>query len=283
MSDIEDYTTTRFLSFARDATANTKINTNVQRQKFTNLKKWISKKSIEKKPISESALGYLNDAFTSVDNIDDVEDDDVDYFMNNLKDFFSQIEESDLDTNESTPYEFDALLSPNLMKLLGKSAPSESKDVDWVAPSKPGLGNSSPIIKTKFNTADSKSDSKNTESKMDHKTIDISRVPPAYSESKSEFKDEPSTKDSGDKDNGDKEQSDTSSEYESEYGYDEGDGDDFSNLHVSNLSPNLMKALGMDTTGVEIATDWTPPETSGLHNDKLKSLTNFTTTADVRR
>lgn len=279
MSDIEDYSTSRFLSFARDATNNTKSNSSVQRQKFTNLKKWINKKSIETKPTSESALGYLNDAFTSVDNIDDVEDDDVDYFMNNLKEFFSQVEDSDLDANDR-PYEFDAALSPNLMKLIGKVVPSESKAVDWTAPSKPGLENSSPIIKTKHNTADSKSDSKGTEFKMEHKAVNISKIPPAYSESKSEFKDEPSDKEYGDKEQGDKEQSDTSSEYESEYGYDEGDADDFSNLHVSNLSPNLMKALGMDTTGVEVTTDWVPPETSGLQNDKLKSLTNFTVTAE---
>jgi len=274
MTDIEDYSTSRFLSFARDNSNNN--NKTIQREKFTNLKKWIKNKNIETNPRSDSALGYLTEAFSTVKNIDDVDDDDVDYFMDNLNEFFNQIEVSDLENDDLRPYEFQASLSPNLLKLIGKSSSNnnDSKPTDWIAPEESGLGNSSPIIKTKYNVAEAKSDGKPpVDFKREVKAIDISKVPSPYSESKSEFKDGPNDKSNDDREYGDKEHSDTSSEYESEYGGD--DDDDFSNLHVSNLSPNLMAALGMDTSNVKISTDWTPPETSGLQNDKLKSLTGY--------
>ena len=42
-------------------------------------------------------------------------------------------------------------------------------------------------------------------------------------------------------------------------------------LLLSNMSLSLMKALGMDTTGVEeVMTDWRPPSQSGLQHSERK-------------
>lgn len=42
-------------------------------------------------------------------------------------------------------------------------------------------------------------------------------------------------------------------------------------LPLSNMSLSLMKALGMDTTGVEeVVTDWRPPSQSGLQHSARK-------------
>ena len=35
-------------------------------------------------------------------------------------------------------------------------------------------------------------------------------------------------------------------------------------FYISAMSLNLMRALGMDTTGMECETDWTPPTEVGI-------------------
>jgi len=61
--------------------------------------------------------------------------------------------------------------------------------------------------------------------------------------------------------------------------YDDDDDDDYDDdeeeeegaLPSSNMSLSLMKALGMDTAGVdEVATDWRPPSQSGLQHSTRK-------------
>jgi hypothetical protein len=63
-------------------------------------------------------------------------------------------------------------------------------------------------------------------------------------------------------------------EEEEDYDDDEEEEDDDNDegaLPSSNMSLSLMKALGMDTAGVdEVATDWRPPSRSGLQHSARK-------------
>ncbi len=42
------------------------------------------------------------------------------------------------------------------------------------------------------------------------------------------------------------------------------DDDDPDAVPKISMSLNLMKALGLDTTGMEVESDWKPPERSGI-------------------
>eukprot|EP01038_Epipyxis_sp_PR26KG_P009984 gene9984-13434_t len=92
-------------------------------------------------------------------------------------------------------------LSNNLLRIVGKEPKVLKLDSDWKAPSKSGMDNSEPIIKTKFNSIPMK-----------------------------DYKD-----------------------YKSRRGA---------------MSASLMKALGMDTIGKEVETDWKPPSNTGVTNSK---------------
>jgi len=267
-----------FIEYGRNSTINSSKDKTKSRDAFKKLKSWVRNKVVEvDKVVENSPLFMLNNAFDSIDDINDVEDEEFDNYMIDLNDFFNKIEEADLDNNK-TRHEFQALLSPNLSKLFGITIKSLDVPQDWIAPSKHGLDNSSPIIKkydnknetnddTKSTDYDSKPtenetnddtkstdyDSKPTEFKMnDYKGVEINEYRGVLNEHKEEKFSEIS-------------ESETSSEY----------GDD-SDIRVTNMSPELMKILNMDTTGMDFTTDWKPPDRPGLDNDKLKSLTGYT-------
>lgn len=254
-----------FIEYGRSSTSNSKRDRSKAKEAFNKLKNWVNKKVIEVDNVIEnSPLYMLNNAFDAVDDINDVEDDDFDNYMNDLNEFFSNVEESDLDNNNAR-HEFQALLSPNLSKLFGISPKSLEVPNDWVAPSKHGLSNSSPIIKRsqlKYEKENEyEKDSKSTEFKMeDFKGV---RIDTAVNVD---------TKEEGKEYNhSEYDESETSSTIS-----------DDESIRITNMSPELMKLLNMDTTGMDFTTDWKPPDKPGLDNDKLKSLTNFTTRSEAK-
>ena len=49
-----------------------------------------------------------------------------------------------------------------------------------------------------------------------------------------------------------------------DYDYGDDDDEEGGELNIANMSVNLMRALGMDTTGMEVETDWKPPDVTGI-------------------
>jgi hypothetical protein len=63
-------------------------------------------------------------------------------------------------------------------------------------------------------------------------------------------------------DDEDDEDYDDDDDDDEEYNFDDDDGDE--PRVPMNMSANLMRALGLDTSGVEVESDWKPPERSGI-------------------
>ena len=128
-------------------------------------------------------------------------------------------------------------MSYGILVALGLETPSKKKlETDWKPPSKSGLENSNRIIP-------------------------IKSVP--GNEFKIQFADKKSNNDENDDDD-DEEEDDDDDDWSDE----EEDEDDDIQIPSIVMSANLMKALGMDISGIDTTTDWKPPAFTGVANSE---------------
>ena len=176
-------------------------------------------------------------------------------------------------------WEGTANMSPNLMALFGKplnpkitpKASALATEKSWKPPSAAGLDNSEPI----FVSAKSASQyfyDKQGEAEASTATSTETAPPPMAEPKESP----PMTRHSsaasskhGSEKGGDDDEDDDD---DGDYYYDEDDEDEEEYTPPANMSLNLMRALGMDTTGMECETDWKPPDKVGIeaNPDSLK-------------
>lgn len=223
---------------------------------------------------------------------DDSEESDADndiYDEDQLR-FFQDIVDGRRRLDGDDPYwEMKAELSGNLSRLFGKKAKFIGNESDWQRPQTYGLGNSAPIIPTRFNsyvaeekpsTREVSGGHKGTASAVAHKDSPqsgtlfgmIQQRGVTYDEalrsktirSVVDLVDDDGPYD--DDDHGD----DSNDDDDNDGFYDEDDGDDDRALggllNSTGLSPNLMALLGVNAAPVKVETDWKPPERAGLDN-----------------
>ena len=172
---------------------------------------------------------------------------------------------SDDDDDEDVFYDVDrpVNLSQNLLMALGIQVDNTTKkmDIDWKPPSQYGLNNSARIIPSRIIPI--RSNSAASIAFSDSGPGDRRRND-SYNESKSNY-----DRDDEGKNNEDDEEEDDDDEDDDDddddWGYDDDDEDTEIRGSVA-MSASLMKALGMDISGVDVSTDWKPPDFTGLHN-----------------
>lgn len=274
----EDMSPAQFLKAAKKAVTKAKRAPSKCRILLIALLNWVDDNPI--KFGVETAMGRLTELILRFDEDDDVDGDDILTFMGIIRDFFTTITPKDITNMEN--WEVSANMSPNLLALFGR--PSKAGDdnkpaephnnrssfraIDsWKAPSKWGLGNSAPIFVSAKSAAQYTTSQRDIRDDDDDKPAKsnmtsphaVSDPSPAAAESKIESSESVSSinrydcksaKGSVDDEDDDDEEDEDGSESELPKGM--------------NMSLNLMRALGLDTTGMECETDWKPPSDIGI-------------------
>lgn len=202
--------------------------------------------------------------------------------------FFQDIVDGRRRLDGDDPYwEMKAELSGNLGRLFGKKAKFIGNESDWQRPQTYGLGNSAPIIPTRFNayvaeekssTGEASTGYKKSASVADHTVSQSSGTLFGMIQHRGVTYDEAvrsktirsivdlATNDDNAEDDGD----DDGDDDDDEGFYDDDEADDdralSGMLNSTGLSPNLMALLGVNATPVKVETDWRPPERAGLDN-----------------
>ena len=286
----EDMSPAQFLKAAKKAVTKAKRTPSKCRILLIALLNWV-----DDNPINfgaETAMGRLTDLILRFDEDDEVDNDDVLVFMDIIRDFLSTITPKDVTSMEN--WEVPANMSPNLLVLFGKPlAHDERKPVDgktagggttpratidtWKAPSKWGLSNSEPIFVSAKSAAQYITQ-RDLHSDGDDKLADSGKTTPQAggdsSPPKAETKSDP--QDNGgstsslhrhdsknSRKSGDEGEGDDDSDYDDDDDDYEDEGDDELPKGM-NMSLNLMRALGLDTTGMSCDTDWKPPDEVGI-------------------
>eukprot|EP00981_Chlorochromonas_danica_P000458 scaffold96_cov167-Ochromonas_danica.AAC.65 len=179
----------------------------------------------------------VNSGINNQEDDDDEEDDD---------------EEEEEEEEEEGRDLLHTAMSPDLMRLLGLQPSDLAMSTDWKPPSRPGLDNSSPIIKSKQLSI---SDDETT-----HRQINNNQSGHITSATTDQ-----SYRNAGDEGNYEEEEDDEDDDDEDE----EEDEEDEEEMDVSrfegvSMSAALRQALGLPPLNQE--TDWRPPQESGLHN-----------------
>lgn len=190
----------------------------------------------------------------------------INYTQTQESDEESEYDESDDDDDEIPDFSnfgnhFKTVLSPNLMQSLGLN-PSQIEKVesDWKPPSAPGLNNSQPIIKKDSRAQDGEDEKPDLTHFGGHfKSVLTPNILESLGLNASQ-------------DHNSSEESETETE-EEDSAYEDNNGDKFiSSLSLTQLSPSLISALGLENTITENrapttnTTPWVPPETPGLGN-----------------
>ena len=161
-------------------------------------------------------------------------------------------------------------MSHNLLVALGLEAASPNMkklETDWKPPTRAGLDNSSRIIsiksspghEVKIHYNDNNKSNTNSNNNTSNHSTSKGQSPndnnkQQYNENKQAQYEEDENEDDGEDD---------------DWGYDDDDDEEGGGLDKSVvMSANLMKALGMDISGVDTTTDWKPPEFTGVANSE---------------
>jgi hypothetical protein len=210
--------------------------------------RWLDDNPVRFSP--DSPMGRLTELILRFDEDDELDDEDLLNFITIIKLFFKSVTAKDIASVEN--WENTTNLSPNLLALFGKPR-SEAKSTaslgSWRAPEKYGLDNSERILPAK---SQFKAESK--DEYEDEKEVDVA-------DAKTMSRDDSEYDDDDDDDDEDYEDDDDARS-ESDV------------LRLENMSVNLMRALGLDTTGMEVETDWKPPSVTGIdaNPDSYKGL-----------
>jgi len=192
--------------------------------------------------------------------------------LDTLEGFFEAISPAEL---EDETYEITTPMSESLLRVFGSTKASGSAPSDWVAPSKSGLHNSEPIIRTEKNVAPPVA----AESKWrpDDSAAGAKFGGSAVADSKDSKggggDDAASSKEaggvvSGDKkgsydegDEGDDDEEDEDEDFDGAY------EDDEDYVPSGAMSAALRRALGLDVPedADNVASDWKPPDFAGKH------------------
>lgn len=207
---------------------------------------------------------------------EDVDDDSDNVYDEDQLRFFQDVVDGKRRLDGNDPYwEMKAELSGNLGRLFGQQAKYRGDESYWERPTTYGLGNSAPIIATKFNTASKVADAKEVRGSSATNTLYemIQNRGVTYDEAlknnnvRSVVDRQMALKDEAKAVVEDEDED----EEEDDYYDEEGDEDDDDKvlgglLNSTGLSPNLMALLGMEATKVDVPTDWKPPDHAGLDN-----------------
>lgn len=240
----------------------------------------------DKKALSPSPPLAITKANRHAYDSDD-SDGDSDIYDEDQLLFFQDIVDGRRRLDGDDPYwEMKAELSGNLSRLFGKKSKFIGNESDWQRPQTHGLGNSAPIIPTRFNahvaeekasTRDASAGYKETASAANHKDSPspgtlfgmIQHRGVTYDEAVRN-KSIRSIVDLATIDNNDEDGDDEDGDDEDDGFDDDDDADDdralSGMLNSTGLSPNLMALLGVNSTPVKVETDWRPPERAGLDN-----------------
>lgn len=229
-SIFEDMTPPQFLHAARKQVNRTKSDPVKARETLTLLLDWVEENPIRFGP--ESAMGRLVDLIMKFDDDETVDDIDVSTFMSIIGEFFKKITAKDISDVEN--WEMSSNMSPNLLLLFGKPmAARKDGNGDWNAPDKAGMSNSKAVVPTDKNA---------------YKEEVRVEKPQPPAESKSQ---EPAPAKIEKMKSDDEEEEEEEDDDDDDEDYDDEDEED--DRPPVAMSLNLMKALGLDTTGIENA------------------------------
>lgn len=131
-----------------------------------------------------------------------------------------------------------AAMSESLMRALGIPI-TNPISTDWRPPARPGLDNSAPIVPMPKDNR-----SRHNEDRITTHSQDV------YYNTQQEVDEDEEEEDDEDGDEDD----------------DEEEEDVVHSIPRGAMSLSLMRALGLDTTGLDVPTDWRPPSAPGLSN-----------------
>jgi hypothetical protein len=242
----DDLTAPQFLHAARKAVNNAKDDFVKGRQTLTALLDWVEYNPIRFGP--DSAMGRLVDLIMKFDDDDDVDNNDIISFVKIIGEFFKNVTAKDIKETEN--WEMKTNMSANLLALFGRQgAAQKDHNSDWSAPTKAGMSNSAAVRPTEKNTYKE----------------EMQAVAKANDNAVSESKHEAEAKaEKMDEDEEEEEEDDDDDDDDGNYDYEE-DEDEEARPAIK-MSLNLMRALGLDTTGMEEEemSDWKPPERTGI-------------------
>eukprot|EP01035_Chromulina_nebulosa_P016974 gene16974-22470_t len=182
--------------------------------------------------------------------------------MDTLDEYFDVVTIDELDGKE---YEIKANLSDNLSQIMNKkSNKSNNKKIEWTPPSVPGLQNSLPIFKNRY---DMTAPSKNVSAVEFKKSKDSDQVYNNVIANKIKQRNLDRNIPSEPK-GVDRYRNDYQSFNEDEEDEDDDEQDYELDMSKLNMSANLMEALGLSTSNINKSTDWRPPTATGLTNSK---------------
>jgi len=242
-SIFEDMTPPQFIHAARKQVSRTKSDPVKARATLTLLLDWVEENPIRFGP--ESAMGKLVDLIMKFDDDDDVDDNDVSTFMSLIGEFFKKITAKDIAETEN--WEMSSNMSPNLLLLFGKPvAPRKDNNSGWNAPDKAGMSNSNAVVPTEKNAYKEEARAARVQPPAESKSQEP--APAKIEKMKSDDDEEEEEEDDDDDDE------------------DYDDEEEEEDRPPIAMSLNLMKALGLDTTGMEevVLDDWKPPDKIGI-------------------
>jgi len=245
-----------------------------------------------------------NDEEDYDDDDDDNDEDLMEFFTGAVNEFFEDVISGKQNlSGDDEKWQITKNMSPQLLALFGiKSIDqvSAQRSEVWRPPTKSGLDNSEPIIKTNFNSTPIVNDASSyqKESQMQsNKRIYLKTPPPQYALGRStpyHFRTYDNSEDrevitrTGGTIQSAEDNSSRDNEYDSEdkdeFDVDDGDGDEeytesdeddddieededaYANRIVAMMSMNLKNAIGIKTTDKPLESDWKPPSRPGLGN-----------------
>jgi len=237
-----------------------------------------------------SPLGLISQAMEEADDPDEMNDQELFYFLESMSDVFRVMNKPNTSASalisQDDSYEFVGELSENLKRLVsggGNSSTSSTAQskaaIDWRPPTTSGLTNSAPLIskellndikrdfetkaerrasmESSYKDEDTYADAKNSPSSSSFNNED--KGAPLVAEYKGAESKNEETKEwkfdakGSDADDDEEEDDDEDEEEEEEY------------RPPATMSAGLMRMLGMEVKE-ELETDWTPPDVTGLGN-----------------
>ena len=126
-------------------------------------------------------------------------------------------------------------------------------DIDWKAPSRYGLLNSIPLVRSKGNMRDVHAS--NVQRRFRGYKVRKNKTRSRQRNNEYQF---------------DQDDDDSDEYYYSDEDEEDDEIDPVTGLpkRLSNMSANLMSALGLDTSNIDTATDWVPPSKTGLEHSQ---------------
>ena len=242
-----------------------------------------------------SPLGLISQAMEEADDLDEMNDEELFYFLESMSDVFRVMNKPNTSASalisQDDSYEFLGELSENLKRLVSGGGNSITSSIaqskaanDWRPPSTSGLANSAPLIskellndikrdfetkaerrasmESSYKDEDTYADAKNSTSSSSFNNED--KGAPLVAEYKGAESKNEETKDW-------KFEAKEGDVYDDEVDDDDDDDDDDEDDEEEDYRPpatmsaGLMRMLGMEVKD-ELETDWIPPDVTGLGN-----------------